>query len=241
MLDLFEAQLGAWGFSLDPSAVEALRRFAERLSTYDGANVVGPASAERILTEHVLDSLSCLHFDGFRDARTLIDVGSGGGLPGIPLKLVKDGLAVSLVEATGKKARFLEQVVRELDLVGVKVLNQRAEEAARDRRYRGGYDVATARAVAPLDVLIEYCVPFLRVGGSMVAMKGRPENAEISAGERAAALVGAEIADLLLVPWLQEAGIRERRLIIVRKLRETPQKYPRRVGLPRKRPLGCER
>lgn len=218
--------------------MRALRGFALRLSEYEEANVIGQGSGDRILVGHVLDSLSCLLYEGFHEASRLIDVGSGGGLPGIPLKMARPDLSVSLLESTGKKARFISQAAYELGLTNIEVVNRRAEEAGRDPEYRGRYDVATVRALASLPVIVEYCVPFLRVGGTVIAMKGRPATAEISAGEKAASVLGAKLEGIRPVSWLPETGIRERCLVIVKKIRETPEKYPRKPGVPKKRPLA---
>lgn len=142
-----------------------------------------------------------------------------------------------MIESTGKKARFLRRVVDELSLPGTEVLNARVEEVSRVE-HRGVYDVATSRAVARLSVLAEYCVPLLKVGGWVVSMKGRLPDEELSEGERAAEKLGARVSEIVRVPHLPEVGEKERRLVVFQKVRETPGKYPRNVGVPAKKPLG---
>ena len=191
-----------------------------------------------ILLDHVLDSLSCFLFEPLRAARRLADVGSGGGLPGIPIKIVTPQLEATLVESTAKKARFLRRAVEILSLEETTVTNARVEEIARTEEHRGAYDIATARAVARLSVVAEYCVPLLKVGGHVISMKGRLEIEELSEGERAAEKLGARVSALIRVPRLPEIEEKERCLVILEKIEETPEEYPRNVGVPIKKPLG---
>jgi 16S rRNA (guanine527-N7)-methyltransferase len=129
-------------------------------------------------------------------------------------------------------------VVGRLSLEGVRVENARVEEVARTEAHRGVYDVATARAVARLSVVAEYCVPLVRVGGCVISMKGRLEDEEVAEGERAAEKLGARFSQLIRVPRLPELEKKERCLVILEKVAETPGEYPRNVGVPAKRPLG---
>ena len=214
--------------------------FAGVLAEYERANVIGTRDLDRILLDHVLDSLSCLLFHPAREAKRFADVGSGGGLPGIPLRLALSEAGVSLFEATSKKAEFLRYAARRLQLDGVEVVNARVEEAGHEARYRSSYQVCTARAVARVSVVAEYCLPLVEVGGYVVSFKGKPEAEELAEGERAAAALGARVYEVIQVPVLAEIGDRERRLVVLKKERETPAKYPRRTGAPAKSPLGRE-
>jgi 16S rRNA (guanine527-N7)-methyltransferase len=237
-LESLGVQAAAWGRALDRERLALLEEYARLLSSYEEANVIGTRDLRGVILDHVLDSLSCFLFKPLGAARGLVDVGSGGGLPGIPIKIVEPRLRAVLVEATGKKARFLRHVVENLSLEDVQVTNARVEEVARTGVHRGAYDVATVRAVARLAVVAEYCVPLLRVGGHVVSMKGRLEEDEIGEGERAAAELGARVFDLIRVPRLQGLEKKERTLVILEKVEETPEKYPRNVGVPAKKPLG---
>ena len=156
----------------------------------------------------------------------------------MPLKIVEPRLRITLVESTAKKARFLRRVAEDLQREGVEVTNARVEEIARRDEHRGVYDVVTARAVARLPVVAEYCVPLLGVGGYAISMKGRLEDKEIAEGKRAAERLGARVSDLIPVPRLPEIGEKERCLVIFEKTEETPAEYPRNVGVPAKKPLG---
>ena len=237
-LELLGLQAAAWGRALDREQVVRLEEYARFLSDYEEANVIGTRDLQGVILDHVLDSLSCFLFEPIGAARDLVDVGSGGGLPGIPIKIVEPRLRVALVEATAKKARFLRLAVEKLSLEGVQVTNARVEEVARTKVHRGAYDVVTVRAVARLAVVAEYCVPLLRVGGHVISMKGRLEDEEIGEGARAAAELGARVSELIRVPRLPEIEEKERTLVILEKVEETPEKYPRNVGVPAKKPLG---
>lgn len=237
-IEVFREQLDEWGLRLKDPAVETLLRYARRLSSYREANVVGTKDLRRLLLEHVLDSLSCLLYEPLRGVRRVVDVGSGGGLPGVPLKIARPETEVTLVEATGKKARFLQQAAEDLLLDGVEVANARAEGLGQDPAHRERYDAATARALAPLPTLAEYCLPLVREGGCVVAMKAMPEEKEVEEGRKAAARLGAEISRLVKVEFLQQLPEKQRCLAIMTKTSETPQEYPRRPGIPKKRPLG---
>ena len=236
-LVLMEEQASAWGLRLGHDRRGRLQEYARHLALYDRANVIGTRDLDRILLDHVLDSLSCyLHGPLFR-ARRLADVGSGGGLPGIPIKIIRPDLATTLVESTGKKARFLQHVVDGLSLEGAEVVYTRVEDLGRTRAHRGAYDVVTCRAVARLSVVAEYCVPLLETGGCAIAMKGRLEPEEHAEGEGAVDALGAKLTTTG-VSTLPEVGEKDRHLVILQKIRETPARYPRRPGIVAKRPLG---
>ncbi|MGF1471686.1 MAG: 16S rRNA (guanine(527)-N(7))-methyltransferase RsmG [Rubrobacteraceae bacterium] len=213
-------------------------RYAQHLSSYQEANVLGTKDLGRVLLDHLLDSLSCLLHEPARGATSMVDIGSGGGLPGIPLKIVRPDLRLTLVEATGKKSRFLRKVAEDLALRETTVINARAEEVGRGNEHRGGYAVATARALAPLPVLAEYCVPLVQEGGCAIAMKALPDDVEMAAGAEAAKILGAEISGVLDVEFLPELPPKRRTLVIMTKTGPTPEKYPRPPGTPKKRPLG---
>jgi 16S rRNA (guanine527-N7)-methyltransferase len=237
-LGLMEVQAAAWGLCLGDERRGHLEQYAGLLARYDRANVIGTRDVDRILVDHVLDSLSCfLHEPLFRAGR-LADVGSGGGLPGIPIEIVRPGLPATLVESTGKKAGFLRHAVGELSLRGVEVANARVEDLGRAPAHRGAYDVVTCRAVARLSVVAEYCVPLLNTGGFVIAMKGRLDSEELAEGRGALEALGAEVGEIARVPMLPEVGEKERNLVILEKTRETPARYPRRAGVAAKRPLG---
>ena len=166
------------------------------------------------------------------DAKTLVDVGSGGGLPGLPLKIMVPRLEVTLVEANARKAAFLTQACARLSLTGVKVVGGRAEDAAHEADMREAFDVAVARALAPMPVLAELCLPFVRVGGRLLAQKTQDE--DVGAARQAIELLGGGPARVTPASSrARSAGV----VVVVEKVAPTPEAYPRRAGIPGRRPL----
>ena len=239
-LELLETQAAAWGVRLDEERLDTLLRYARLLASYDRANVIGTRNLDRILLDHVLDSLSCFLHEPLWEAGRLADVGSGGGLPGIPISMVRSDLRTSLIESTGKKADFLRRASKQLALGDLEVVNARVEDIGRQRGQRGVYGIVTTRAVARLSVVAEYCVPLLEVGGQAVAMKAGLESEELEEGRRATGSLGARVAGVKPVAILPEVGDKERNLVILEKVRETPARYPRKAGMVTRRPLGAK-
>jgi 16S rRNA (guanine527-N7)-methyltransferase len=165
----------------------------------------------------------------------VLDVGSGAGFPGFPLAIVRPRVAVTLLEATGKKVAFLRRVADDLRLDNITALNFRAEEAAHHPTLRGHIDIVLARAVARLPVLLEYCLPFVRPNGFVLALKRGDIAEELAEGARAAAALGGTLGDIMPVAV---PGLESHRLVRIDKTGETPATYPRRPGLPAKKPLG---
>ena len=239
MPGVFERQLSDWGVSISSEAEKRLLAYADLLSRYEKANVIGTRDFEEIVQRHVLDSLSCLLFRPLYEAERVADIGSGGGLPGMPLAVMLPGAEVTLFEATGKKTAFLRYASEELGLVNVRVVNARVEESAREEVHRAAYDVCTVRALARLSVVAEYSVPLLRLGGTVVAMKGRLDAEERDEGGRALGKLGGRVRGEMQVRYLSGVEEGERRLLLLEKTGETPGAYPRRTGVPARNPLGA--
>lgn len=198
-------------------------------------NLTSIREPQEIVLKHFLDSLAGVQVLGPTTGLRLVDVGSGAGFPGLPLKIARPGLQVSLLETHQKKAEFLRMVVDILGLEGIDVLPMRAEEAGRDPKHREGYDVAVSRAVAALRVLVEYCLPFVRLGGLMIAYKGPGVQEELKAADAAVEALGGSVSEIrdFLLP-----GVDVRRtLVVIRKDKPTPERYPRRPGVVSKRPI----
>ena len=226
-----------WDLLLKAEQLSLLRRYAELLAGYSEANVIGTKEVSGIVLDHVLDSLSCFALQGVELEGKLIDVGSGGGLPGIPIAIARPDLAVTALEATEKKVKFLRHAQASLQLQNLKVVNRRAEEAGKQVGLRDSYDVAVSRALASLPVVVEYCAPFIGEGGRILAMKGRLEQDERAAGERAARRLQAELHEVAHVRLRPELEQKQRQIVVFRKTGSTPTGYPRRVGLAKKRPI----
>jgi 16S rRNA (guanine527-N7)-methyltransferase len=190
----------------------------------------------RALDVHVRDSLAALEVPAVRVARSIVDIGAGAGFPGLPLAIALPEAQVDLVESASRKTAVIERLAAAAGIGNARAIHARAEEwAATDAR--GRYDLATARAVAPLAVLAEYAAPLLAVGGTFVAWKGAPDHDELAAGERAACELGLEALDVL--PVVPYEGARDLTLHLYSKVRETPPRFPRRPGMAGKRPLGA--
>lgn len=199
-------------------------------------NLTAIRDPEGIRTKHFLDSLTCMLAWRDRPPGRLIDIGTGAGFPGIPLKIMMPNMHLTLVESVGKKLDFCCHVVKLLGLENVKCVQARAEELGLSRDYREKYDWAVARAVANLPVLAEYLLPLVKVGGGMLAQKGETGPAEAHKAERAIHVLGGRIKQL--IPVLLPGVTEERFLVVIDKISTTPPGYPRRVGLPAKKPIN---
>jgi 16S rRNA (guanine527-N7)-methyltransferase len=199
-------------------------------------NLTSIVEDEKIVSSHFLDSMSCLVSKRISPASKMVDLGAGAGFPGIPLKIACPPLCLTLIDSSKKKADFLKFLVKKLKLKNVEVVCKRAEEFAKASSNREDYDIVVARAVSFLPVLIEYSLPLLKIGGALIAQKGRKDEEELERGRKAASILGGEIEKILKVdvPFLDE----ERHLVIVGKASATPLKFPRRTGVPQKRSLG---
>jgi 16S rRNA (guanine527-N7)-methyltransferase len=189
-----------------------------------------------IRVKHFLDSLTCLRIVPEHGSFSLIDIGTGAGFPGIPLKIINPSIKLTLAESVGKKAEFCRIAVEELRLTNTQVITSRAETIGQDQKFRECYDWAIARAVAPLPVLAEYLLPLVRIGGSMLAQKGGNVDIEIGQSDNAIKILGGKPCSL--IPISLPNGMGKRTLIQIRKITPTPAKYPRRPGVPKKKPLN---
>lgn len=229
--------LALCGVHLTPQQIDALRVYARELEAWNRVhNLTAIRDPQGIRVKHFLDSLSaCLVLRGTPVER-VVDVGTGAGFPGIPLKILYPQTRLTLVESVGKKADFCRHIITELGLTGVEVIQERAEKLGQAPEHRERYDWAIARAVAVMPVLLEYLLPLVRVGGRALAMKGESAPAEAQSAEPAAKLLGGHLRQL--TPLTLPGVVETRYLVVVDKVATTPKKYPRRVGIPAKRPLG---
>lgn len=220
----------SYGLVLSDKAQEKFEKYYRLLTEYnDKFNITAITEREEVIVKHFIDSaIGGVLISG----KTIIDVGSGGGFPAIPLKIMNDDLDLTMVEATGKKAGFLEVLIKELDLKNTRVINKRAEDLAKDGKFREKFDVCTARAVARLNTLSEYCMPFVKVGGVFVAYKGNAKE-ELAEAESAIKILGGKLKE---VKEYKIDGA-ERTLAVIEKISVTDKKYPRGNGKERKNPL----
>lgn len=207
----------------------------ELLEWNEKFNLTAIREVEGIRAKHFLDSISCTLAWKENPPRRLIDVGTGAGFPGLVLKLLYPSLKLTLVESVGKKAKFCAHLVETLGLENVEVLTARAEDLGQNPAHREKYDWAVARAVAALPVLSEYLLPFVKVGGGMLAQKGESGPAEAQSAEKALKLLGGRLKQLVKVELPGVAD--ERYLVVIQKVAATPAGYPRKAGIPSKKPL----
>ena len=206
--------------------------FKKENQKYNLSSITEP---EQVIKKHFLDSLVILKHLDLKEKKRWLDIGTGAGFPGLILKLFLPGDSFYLLDSSAKKINFLNQLSYKLDIQGVRATHGRAEDLARVESWRSSFDHVTSRAVASLNILLEYAVPFLKVGGTAFLYKGPEYKNEIEAAENALEVLGAKIKETieLDVPGLEAA----RYLLVIEKLQKTAQKYPRRAGIPNKRPL----
>ncbi|MFU8771223.1 MAG: 16S rRNA (guanine(527)-N(7))-methyltransferase RsmG [Anaerolineales bacterium] len=225
---------------LSPAQLSAFETYEKQLIQWNQhINLTAITDPQKIRHKHFLDSLTCwLVMRGSKIDR-VVDVGTGAGFPGIPLKIVFPSIQLTLVESIGKKADFCRQLLTTLGLQSVDVLKERVEIVATIEPHRQNYDWAIARAVAPMPVLMEYLLPLVKIGGKALAMKGESGPVEAHEAEYAIRILGGRLQQIIPVslPGVEE----DRYLITVEKIAATPDQYPRRVGRPQKKPLTGER
>jgi len=234
------------GIPLTDSQLQAFEVYYETLIAWNRrVNLTRITVYEEVQVKHFLDSLSCLpliqrakhdHTGEPTSAFQIIDVGAGAGFPGVALRIADPGLQLTLLEATRKKAEFLQFLVERLGLQGVTVINARAEEAGQNPMHREQYDLALARAVAEMATLAELTLPLVRVGGLVIAHKGEDPTHEVAVAQKAIATLGARLEKISPIAIQGLGGVRN--LVVLQKVSPTPPRYPRRPGIPTKRPLN---
>ena len=198
-------------------------------------NLTAITSEKDFAVKHILDSLSLWDDDKFSSTKKIIDIGTGAGFPGIPLKIFKPELEIVLLDSLSKRVEFLKKVIAELNLKNIICLHGRAEDFAKQKNFREQFDIATTRAVARLNIISEYCLPFVKVGGNFVALKGKKFLEEISEAKNAVKILGGGEINFVekFLPELDEV----RAVIYIDKIKSSPKKFPRKAGTPAKNPL----
>jgi 16S rRNA (guanine527-N7)-methyltransferase len=266
-MEELQAKAQALGISLTESHLQAFSTYYEELISWNThTNITAITEKQDVIIKHFLDSLTIIPYlnpqphniyphsvsdiasssvhdsnslieqvtpDTSSNILKLIDIGTGAGFPGIPLKIVKPELEVTLLEPIGKKVEFLKHIVQTLHLEHIQAINGRAEELGQNPHYRGQFDIVTARAVAHLSTLAEYALPLLKVGGMLICQKNRSDE-ELKEAEQAITELGGTLKTQIPVSIPELA---ERSIIVIEKVAPTPEKYPRRTGVPSKKPL----
>ncbi len=198
-------------------------------------NLTGIEEEKEVYIKHFLDSVSAVSKGYIKDGMSIIDVGTGAGFPGLPLKICLNNLELTLLDSLNKRITFLQEVSKSVDLNGIKFIHGRAEDFGKDDQYREQYDIATARAVAGLPILMEFCVPFVKVGGHFICLKGPNADLELEESKAAMQVLGVEFVEKIDID-LPETDLKHN-ILVFKKTKNTPIKYPRKAGKPVKNPI----
>ena len=225
---------GQAGFELTDLQLQQFDKYYEMLvETNKVMNLTALTEPQDVAVKHIVDSL--MAYSDYFPGKVLADVGTGAGFPGIPLKIYCPALKVVLIDSLAKRLNFLQRVIDELALTDIECVHLRAEDAGKNAAHREKYDIVTARAVARLSVLSEYCLPLVKVGGMFVALKGAKYKEEIAAAGKALNVLGGKLvkAQQVELPGLDDG----RAVVTIKKVKASPKAYPRKAGLPEKNPL----
>lgn len=235
--ETFIAQCAAHGLVLNDQQIAQFERYFQLLVEWnEKMNLTAITQREEVYLKHFYDCLMVLWNMPLEDyALQLCDVGAGAGFPSIPLKIAHPELQVTIVDSLQKRLTFIEHLAEELGLEGVSCVHGRAEDVGQNPAYRGQFDIVTARAVASLNVLAEYCLPLVKIGGQFLALKAQKSDQELEEARAAIRILGAKLIKVTEDQLPVEAA--DRRYILIQKTRETPNKYPRKAGKPAKNPI----
>ena len=232
--DKFVEELKSIQVELSEKQLEQFRIYYEMLVEKNKVmNLTGITEWDEVLEKHFLDSISLIRAIDLNQELTVMDMGTGAGFPGIPLKIAFPKLKVTLADSLNKRVLFLQEVIDELGLEEIEAIHGRAEDLAQDKSYREQYDLSVSRAVANLSTLSEYCLPFVKIGGQFISYKSGECEEEVVASKSAVFLLGGKISDTIKF----ELGESGRSFIIIDKVKGTPKTYPRKAGTPSKKPL----
>lgn len=224
------------GIKLTEECAEKFEQFRETLiETNKYLNLTSITEDEEVNYKHFLDSLLPMKKIEFIENAKVIDIGTGGGFPGLPMKFYRDDLDITLLDSLNKRIKFLKDTIYKMELSKIDAIHGRAEELGRQKQYREVYDYAISRAVSRLNTLVEYSLPFVKVGGYFISMKGPSGKEEAEEAKNAIKLLGGEIVDIIEYQLDYEDS--DRTLVVIKKISPIPKKYPRGGGKPKSKPL----
>ena len=234
--DILRQGIKDFGIEVNDQMVSDLKTYREILVDWNQKmNLTGIEEEKEVFIKHFLDSISAVSNGYIKDGISLIDVGTGAGFPGLPLKICLQNIKLTLLDSLNKRINFLQEVSNTVNLKDVEFIHGRAEDFGKNSDYREQYDVATARAVAGLPILMEFCVPFVKVGGYFVCLKGPNANLELEESKIAMDILGLEFVEKIDIELPNEEL--KHNILVFKKLKNTPEKYPRKAGKPAKSPI----
>lgn len=232
--DTFKRELEKLGISISEEQLEQFIRYYEMLIEKNKVmNLTAITDFDEVIEKHFIDSLNLFRFADLKADKTIIDMGTGAGFPGIPLKIAFPNLKITLADSLNKRILFLNDVISELGLTDIYTVHGRAEDLAKDKTYRENYDICVSRAVANLSTLSEYCLPFVKIGGQFISYKSGDCDEEITNAKSAIFLLGGRLNQIQKF----EMNENSRSFVIIDKVNGTSKQYPRKAGLPSKKPL----
>lgn len=232
--DTFKCELEKLGISISEKQLEQFISYYEMLIEKNKVmNLTAITDFDEVIEKHFIDSLNLFRFTDLKADKTIIDMGTGAGFPGIPLKIAFPNLKITLADSLNKRILFLNDVISELGLTDIDTVHGRAEDLAKDKTYRENYDICVSRAVANLSTLSEYCLPFVKIGGQFISYKSGDCDEEITNAKSAIFLLGGRLNQIQKF----EINDNSRSFVIIDKVNGTSKQYPRKAGLPSKKPL----
>ena len=224
------------GLSFDEEKYNKLMKYKDMIKEWnEKINLTAITEDEEIVKKHFIDSIKAFRFSKLNDAKRIIDIGTGAGFPGIPIKVIKPEIEVVLLDSLNKRVNFLNEVINELNLKNITAIHGRAEDFARETNYREKFDIAVSRAVANMAVLSELCIPYVKLNGYFVALKGPAVENEIKEGNKAVTTLGGTVEEIIKVE-VEDTDLNHN-LVVVKKIKETSKTYPRKAGTASKKPI----
>lgn len=234
--EILKSGLNELGIDIDDFKIDKFEKYKDLLIEWNkNINLTAIEDEKEIYIKHFIDSISCLTTNYIKDGDKIIDVGTGAGFPGIPIKMILENVDLTLLDSLNKRINFLKEVCTSADFKSVEFVHGRAEDFGQNPDYREKYDIATARAVAGLPVLLELCVPFIKVGGYFVCLKGPSLDEELKQSKKAIEELGMEFVERVDIK-LPHTDIKHN-ILVLKKIKNTPTKYPRKAGKPSKSPI----
>lgn len=227
--DLMSKACESEGLQLTQEQYNKFIKYKELIQEWnEKVNLTAITEESEIIKKHFIDSIKAFKFEPLKNAKSIIDIGTGGGFPGIPIKIINENTDVVLLDSLNKRINFLNEVISELNLKNITAIHGRAEDFSRESKYREKFDIAISRAVSNLRVLSEYCIPYVKLNGYFISLKGPSVEEEILEAKNTIGVLGGKITEVIQVE-IEDSDLKHN-LVIIKKVRQTPKQYPRKYG-----------